>query len=109
MLIFMTTGVRKTALEEINIEDIDLDNNILYVTDKGHKRHEYYLNDKTIAAIKDWINDRYYLIGNDNGALFISRDNKRMCGNSIAKLVNKYAYEALGYHISPHKLRSGLV
>ena len=27
---------------------------------------------------------------------------------TFSELVDKYAYKALGYHISPHKLRSGL-
>ena len=30
-----------------------------------------------------------------------------MTGQSYYKLVDKYCTEALGYHISPHKLRSG--
>ena len=108
MLIFMTTGIRKTALAEININDIDLDNHKLCVMDKGHILHEYYLNDITCDSIKKWVYDRSNINLNTD-ALFISRENKRMCGNSITKLVDKYAYNALGYHISPHKLRSGLV
>lgn len=108
LLIFMTTGIRKTALEEINVSDIDFDNHKLYSIDKGHKLHEYYLNDEVIETLNKWIIDRYFILGQKNdGALFISNDNKRMHGNTIAKLVDKYAYAALGYHISPHKLRSG--
>lgn len=108
-LIFMTTGMRKTALQEINVEDINMDNHTLNIIDKGHISHSYYLTDETIEVLNKWLLDRYYLLGRKtNGALFISRENKRMCGDSIAKLVDKYAYEALGYHISPHKLRSGL-
>lgn len=107
-LIFMTTGIRKTALEEINVRDIDFEKHTLDIIDKGHKSFTYYLTDEVIDIINKWLDDRSYLLGKkDDGALFISKENKRMCGNSIAKLVDKYAYEALGYHISPHKLRSG--
>lgn len=110
ILIFMTTGMRKTALEEINVTDLDLDNNSLCVIDKGHKVHEYYLNNDVVNTIKKWLMDRYFILGEHNdGALFISKEKKRMSGNSITKLVDKYATAALGYHISPHKLRSGLV
>ena len=63
----------------------------------------------TKNRIAKWIEDRYFLIGNIEGALFISKENKRMCGNSISKLVDKYSQAALGYHISPHKLRSGFI
>ena len=91
------------------MEDINLNNRTLYVMDKGHILHEYYINDKTLESIEKWMLDRCDLVGSTEGAFFISRDNTRMSGNSITKLVDKYAYEALGYHISPHKLRSGLV
>lgn len=110
MLIFMTTGIRRNALREINTEDIDIEKKKLTVIDKGYKLHEYKLNDQTLKAIDDWMTDRFFLLGGEDveDALFISRDNKRMSGTSIAELVDKYAYEALGYHVSPHKLRSGL-
>ena len=107
-LIFMTTGIRKTALEEINIEDIDFENHTLDIIDKGHKLFTYYLTDEVIDTLNKWLIDRYFILGEKkDGALFISKEGKRMCGNSIAKLVDKYSYAALGYHISPHKLRSG--
>ena len=110
LLMFMTTGMRKTALEEINVRDIDVEKHTLYTIDKGHKVFTYYLTDEIIDVINKWLVDRYNLLGEiDDGALFISRYNTRMSGDSIAELVDKYAYEALGYHISPHKLRSGLV
>lgn len=109
LLIFMTTGIRRTALQEINVEDIDLTKQTLYVTDKGHKTHKFYLNDKTVSALEEWLLDRYSIINDFGGALFVSKEKKRMCGNSIVKIVDKYAREGLGYHISPHKLRAGLV
>lgn len=109
ILVLMTTGIRKTALEEINVDDVDIDNRTLYIVDKGNKRFEYYINDLTLYVLQSWLIDRYEIMGTNEGALFISKEKKRMCGNSITKIVDKYAYEALGYHISPHKLRSGLV
>lgn len=109
MLLFMTTGMRKTALREINVDDIDFDNKKLRVIDKGHKIHEYSLADGLIKYLEDWIFERKLYLGvNKTDALFISRDMKRISGQSITELIDKYAYAALGYHISPHKLRSGL-
>lgn len=108
LLLFMTTGMRKTALQEINVNDIDIDNHKLYVIDKGHKSHVYYLSDDIIKILDKWLIDRYFILKReDDGALFISKEKKRMSGNSISRIVDKYSYEALGYHISPHKLRSG--
>ena len=108
MLIFMTTGMRKTALKEINVEDINIERKTLTIIDKGHKSFTYYLNDDVVSTINQWLIDRFFIMGKkEGGALFISKEGTRMCNNSITKLVDKYAKEGLGYHISPHKLRSG--
>ena len=109
MLLFMTTGMRKTALREINIDDIDLNNKKIVVVDKGHKIHEYSLADNVIEYLNNWLLDRRLYLGvHKTDALFISRNLTRISGQSISELIDKYAYAALGYHISPHKLRSGL-
>ena len=108
MCLFMTTGMRKTALTEININDIDFENKTLQIVDKGNKYHLYYLNDNVIKFINNWLSERESLLnGKKSAALFISEDGNRLTGNAIAKLVKKYSNGALGYSISPHKLRAG--
>lgn len=107
VMLFMTTGMRREALSEINIEDLDLEEKRLTVTDKGNKNHIYYLSDKVMENINDWIHLRKNMHLENKHALFVSGNGKRMTGSSLYKLVEKYCDEALGYHISPHKLRSG--
>jgi len=106
MLIFMNTGMRKSALSSIDIDDINFNQNTLSIIDKGEKIHIYYLNSKTMAAITDWIAIRR-TINSSSNALFITKEGNRLSGNAIYKLVDKYCEDALGYHISPHKLRAG--
>ena len=108
MCLFMTTGIRKTALSEINIEDIDFDTHELVVIDKGNKYHVYALSDDMMTCIKNWLADREKIIGDsDCDALFISENGTRLSTNRIFQIVEKYSEEALGYKISPHKLRAG--
>ena len=100
-LIFMTTGMRETALREIDIKDINFDTKVLTVIDKGRKVHEYTLTDDVVNYLKDWLTDRYFILGGrSNDALFISRNQTRISSNSIAELIDKYASEALGYFSS---------
>lgn len=106
ILLFMTTGMRREALAEINIEDVDLKNKTLLVVDKGMKEHKYVLNDMVVNNIIEWIEVRKEITSN-NDALFISGNGKRMTGSALYKLVKKYCDDALGYAVSPHKLRSG--
>lgn len=107
MLLFMTTGMRKTALSEINVEDVRFDVDVLYVTDKGDKHHTYVLSEKTLSALSDWMYDRQVWDNGTSDALFITEKGERISPSAIYKLVDKYCSDALGYHVSPHKLRAG--
>ncbi len=107
IMLFMTTGMRREALSEINIEDLDFHENKLTVIDKGMKNHVYPLSEKVMFNINEWMQIRKVININNNNALFISGNGRRMTGSAIYKLVEKYCDAALGYHVSPHKLRSG--
>jgi len=105
VLLFMTTGMRESALCSINITDIN--NNQLIVIDKGNKSHIYNLTDDVITLLNDWLLDREKMCEKSNKALFIGNYNKRITPVSIIALIKKYSQAALGYAISPHKLRAG--
>lgn len=107
MLLFMTTGMRKTALSEINVQDVSRDTYVLKVIDKGNKIHYYPLNETVQKYFELWLMDREYFVGEDQDALFVTEKGNRLASVSISRLVEKYCEEGLGYKISPHKLRSG--
>lgn len=108
IMLFMNTGMRRSAMSNIMMDDIDFENNTLAVIDKGNKRHTYTLNDKMIESLKDWIDARqYYSKSYFEKHLFISRKGNGMDVNTIAEIVKKYTREALGKPLSPHKLRAG--
>lgn len=107
MSLFMTTGMRKSALVDINIEDVDFDDKELVVIDKGNKRHKYALSDSVLEILNNWMGRRDE-IDLDTPALFISSRKQRLSADSVDHIVDKYAREALGKHISPHKLRAGV-
>lgn len=108
MMIFMTTGMRKTALINIMKDDIDFDNATLSIIDKGNKMHTYVLNDETLSAIEEWLDVRYkYAKGSDDDHLFISNRGSMMGDRTVVDLVEKYTKAAIGKSLSPHKLRAG--
>lgn len=109
LYLFMTTGMRKEALREINIDDIDLDNRIINIIDKGKKRHQYVLSNGCYNAIIEWLDKREYYIKFFEQALFINYQGFRMSSTAIYRTVKNYSERALGYPISPHKLRAGFV
>lgn len=110
ILLFMNTGMRKTALVTMTFDELKLDERKIVVTDKGNKRHEYILNDKLVDALNDWLSVRStYGTGVDvsENHLFISNRGKVMAPKTVEKLVEKYTTKALGKPLSPHKLRAG--
>lgn len=107
-IIMMCTGIREAALTEINVDDIDFTSRTITVIDKRFTTHVYHINDKMDKAIKLWLFDRENILnGVQCDALFISNQKKRISEGAIWKIVRKYAKNALGYEISPHKIRSG--
>ena len=109
LMIFMTTGIRRSALASINISDIDFDKNTLVVVDKGEKIHHYCLPGKTMTAIYKWLRVRNSHLRDDTDALFISLYGNRINSMDIYAAIKKHTYDALGVELSPHKLRAGFV
>lgn len=108
LMLFMQTGMRETALTEINIEDINFETKTLTIIDKGHEQHTYILSEKMLDALQEWMYHREVFLrgAKDTDALFISVNRKRITSASISKIVRKYTMEALGHEVSPHKLRA---
>lgn len=101
------TGMRETALTEINVNDIDFANGTVKVIDKRHKTHVYKMNRAIREALENWIADREEkLAGQKIDALFISNQKKRVSVKCVVSIVKRYSLEGLGYSISPHKLRA---
>ena len=108
ILLFMTTGMRKTALSEINIDDIDFKSGSLTVIDKGNKIHVYRLHDQVSKYARQWINDSKQLRTYKSGdALFVNRYGDRLSPYGIWEIVRKYCDKAIDKKLSPHKLRAG--
>ncbi len=110
LLLFMSTGMRRTALTEINIEDIDFNASTLVIIDKRRKMHTYPLSAPVMRYLEKWLFVRKRVLarlGRETNALFINTDGERLTGYGVDYVVKKYSKIALGYEISPHKLRAG--
>lgn len=109
LYLFMVTGMRKTALSEINIDEINFDNHELSIIDKRDKEQVYKLNEESLHILNYWITERTKFLLENNireDALFISSRKKRIDPGTIAHLVKKYSQKGIGMEISPHKLRA---
>lgn len=105
--ILLHTGLRVTALTEIDVDDIDFENNIIRVTEKENFTRDIDINLDTVKYLKAWLEKRKELLEGwpDVNALFISNNRTRINPNTVNKMVKKYCYN-IDKKITPHKFRS---
>lgn len=103
----LSTGLRVSAITQINIDDIDLVNNTINVIEKGDKIRVVRFGKNLNELISNCIKDRnHYYPNAQTNALFLSQWQKRMTTQAVRDLVSKYTSEIQGKHITPHKLRA---
>lgn len=105
--LMLSTGLRVSAVTQINIEDVNLENNTIRVVEKGNKIRTISFGDNLGALIWKCIEDREkYFPGAETNALFLSQWKRRMTTQAVRDLVSKYTENVQGKHITPHKLRA---
>lgn len=106
VILGITTGLRVSAICNINVQDIDYDKNVIMVVEKGNIEKEVRIPVNIFEYINKWLNDREKILeGVDVDALFITSQKKRISTNGVRAMLNKYTYN-IDKHITPHKLRS---
>ena len=102
----LSTGLRVSAMVNIDIEDINFQEYTIKVIEKGRKIRFIKFEDTLRNMLLAWIKDReLYFEGKSTGPLFISQRKNRMSVDSVQEIVQKYT-KHLNKHITPHKLRS---
>lgn len=100
------TGLRASAILQIDVDDIDFKRNQIRVTEKGNYDNYIMFGENLKKQLLTWIDDREeYFGGHTTNALFVSQVGKRMSPDMLAKLVSKYAKGATEKHVTPHVMR----
>jgi site-specific recombinase XerD len=75
----ISTGLRVSAITQINIEDINLEHNTINVIEKGNKYRTISFGNKLKKNLIAWLQDREKYYDNvETNALFISRKKNRI-------------------------------
>lgn len=106
--LFLNCGMRLSELVGINIKDIDFYENRLKVLGKGNKERMVYLNNACLDALNSYLEiRRSNPKANEEPALFISNQNKRISKRRVQQIVENALTEAGldGKGFTTHKLR----
>lgn len=102
----LSTGLRVSAIVNINIEDVNFTTNTIKVIEKGRKTRDVRFADNLKNLLQTWVQDREKIFGGEEtGPLFLSQKRNRMSVDGVEQLVKKYTGH-LPKKITPHKLRS---
>ena len=102
----VTTGLRISAILQINLEDINWENKTIRVVEKGRKVVEKPFGDKVEYYLRGWITDRSELYPNiETTALFLSRQKNRLSPDSVERNIKKYATDVTKKNVTPHVMR----
>lgn len=103
----LSTGLRVSALVNINVGDIDFNNNVIHVIEKRQKVRSINIGENVKKMLQEWISVRSEAFGDvDTQALFISRKRNRLSTDAVSELLEKYCADAGIKRITPHKMRS---
>ena len=111
LMLFLGTGIRVSECVGINIDDLDFQTNGVLVTRKGGNQVILYYPQEVADELADYLKERKTMepaTPEDQNALFLSLQRKRITQRAVQKMVKKYCALAvpLKKRMSPHKLRS---
>lgn len=107
IMIFISTGIRASALYKLDVSSIDFKNNCLITTEKEEKVVTKLLSKQVLSILSVWLKERAQILNNKTeDALFISNQKRRLSRHAVDNIVKKYSYNINGKMLSPHKLRA---
>lgn len=101
-----STGLRISAIVQIDIDDIDFHENHIRVTEKGDYDNHVLFGKNLKTQIEAWLNDRAeYFPDCKSNALFVSKANNRLSDDMVAAMLKKYSAGITDKHVTPHVMR----
>lgn len=101
-----STGLRVSAIVQIDIDDIDFKNNQIRVTEKGDYDNYVMFGENLKTQILEWLKDREkYFANSSSNALFISNRGTRLSHDMVDVTIKKYSKGVTDKKVHPHVMR----
>ena len=102
--LFYSSGLRLSELVGLDLNELDLAAALVRVHGKGGKTREIPVGRKAVTALRNWLPLRRTATPQD-GAVFISRQGRRLTPRAVQLRVAAAGVRELGQHLHPHMLR----
>lgn len=107
--LFYSSGLRLAELVGLNLGSLDLPEGLVRVQGKGNRTRILPVGRKARQAIHSWLTQRNLVFqepgGRQQGALFISRQGRRLSARAVQLRLRKIGVREIGQHLHPHMLR----
>ena len=103
-----STGMRVTEVVSLRLEDVDLENQVLYCPGKDEQIRELPFNQYTREVLQNYMKEgRPYLVKDkDEVAMFLNHRGQQLTRQGLWLIIKAYAKEAnLSVGVTPHTLR----
>lgn len=105
--ILLDTGIRCSALQKMDINNVNFRESTITVFEKGDVSRKIYISEAVCNVLKNWMIFRDNLLHNNwDVALFISNHKKRITERTIYNIIKEYGIVVDGKNITPHKTRA---
>lgn len=101
-----STGLRISAIMQIDIDDIDFNAKTIKVVEKGDRDYQVMFGDNLKQQMQIWLQDRAKLYPNcQTNALFVSQKGERLSVDQASKIIAKYSDAITDKKVTPHVMR----
>ena len=101
-----SSGLRLSELCALAVADVDLEGGLVKVLGKGRKTRVVPVGRHAREAVRAWLAARTELAGAGEGALFVSRQGRRISARAVqARFARRALERGVGVHVHPHMLR----
>ncbi len=106
MELFYSSGLRLSELVNVCLPDLDLHEGLIRVTGKGNKTRIVPVGKQAQQQIKAWLNVRSTWANENEPALFIGQQGRKLGGRAIQKRLSDWGKRlGLNSSLHPHKFR----
>ena len=104
--LFYSSGLRLAELAGLNVNGLDMMDATVTVTGKGSKTRIVPVGTQAQTALKVWLNLRVNLVKDDEQALFIGKQGRRLSHRAIQYRIKHWALlQGIAGEVHPHTLR----